>query len=96
LARAACQPVERWRELVSTQQQIQALIIDNLNWTGSRDELTDDYPLIEKHVIDSLGMLKLIPLLEDAFGIEVDDEDLVPTNFGSIGEIASFVEAKRE
>jgi acyl carrier protein len=80
---------------VSTQQQIQDLIVEHLTWAGSSEELTDDYPLIEKQVIDSLGMLKLIPLLEEEFGIEVDDEDLVPTNFGTIGEIASFVESKR-
>jgi acyl carrier protein len=80
---------------VSTQQQIQALIVEHLTWAGSPEELTDDYPLIEKQVIDSLGMLKLIPLLEEEFDIEVDDQDLVPTNFGTIGEIATFVESKR-
>jgi acyl carrier protein len=80
---------------VSTEQQIQDLIIDNLTWTGSRDELTDDYPLIEKHVIDSLGMLKLISLLEEQFGIDVDEEDLVPAHFSTIGDIASFVESKQ-
>jgi acyl carrier protein len=81
---------------VSTEQQIQDLIVDNLDWTGSRDELTDEYPLIERQVIDSLGMLKLISLLEQEFDIEVDDEELVPSNFGTIKDIATFVDSKRE
>jgi acyl carrier protein len=51
--------------------------------------------LIQKHVIDSLGMLKLISLLEERFGIEVGDDDLVPANFGTVREIATLVEAKR-
>jgi acyl carrier protein len=80
---------------VSTEEQIQGLIVENLNWTGPADELTSEYPLIEKHVIDSLGMLKLVSLLEEQFGIDVEDEDLVPTNFSTIAEIASFVESKR-
>jgi acyl carrier protein len=80
---------------VANEEQIRDVIVENLNWTGARDELTDDYPLIEKHVIDSLGMLKLVSLLEERFGIEVADEDLVPTNFWTIGEIASFVESKQ-
>jgi acyl carrier protein len=80
---------------VSTQEQIQDLIIEDLNWTGAREELTDDYPLIEKHVIDSLGMLKLISRLEETFGIHMDDDDLVPANFGTVSEIAALVEAKR-
>ena len=46
-------------------------------------------------MIDSLSMLELISRLEKEFGIEVDDEDLVPTNFATIREIASFVESKR-
>ena len=80
---------------MSTEQQIQDLIVENLGWSGPRSELTDEYALIEKHVIDSLGMLELISLLEKAFGIEVADEDLVPSNFATIRAIATFVESKR-
>jgi acyl carrier protein len=80
---------------VSTEEQVHALIIGHLNWMGSSDELTPEYPLIEQHVIDSLGMLKLVALLEEQFGIDVDDVDLVPTNFSTIAEIASFVDSKR-
>lgn len=83
------------RTQVSNEQQVRELIVGNLNWNGSPADLTDDYPLIENHVIDSLGMLELIALLEKEFGIAVDDEDLVPTNFASIEAIAAFVESKR-
>ena len=80
---------------MSNEQQVRDLIVGNLNWNGSPADLTADYPLIENHVIDSLGMLELIALLEKEFGIAVDDEDLVPTNFASIEAIAAFVESKR-
>jgi acyl carrier protein len=80
---------------VSTEDRVTDLIADNLRWGGTRSELAPDFPLIENHVIDSLGMLTLVSALEDEFGIDVEDEDLVPDNFGTIGQIAAFVDGKR-
>ena len=70
------------------------LIVDHLRWNGSRTELTDDVSLIEKHVLDSLDMMKLISLVEEEFEIEIDDCDVVPANFETIGQIAALVEKK--
>jgi acyl carrier protein len=80
---------------MSTRDTVRRLISTTVTSEGPPGGLTDDYPLIEGHVIDSLDMLKLIPLLEEEFGVEVDDEELVPDNFGTITAIASFIEAKR-
>jgi acyl carrier protein len=80
---------------VSTEQTVRDLIADNVRWGGNKKELTSDFPLIDNHVIDSLGMITLVSALEDEFGIDVDDEDLVPDNFATIGQIAAFVDSKR-
>ena len=40
-------------------------------------------------------MVRLISLLEDEFDVEIDDRDVVPSNFESIGRIAALVESKR-
>jgi acyl carrier protein len=57
--------------------------------------MTDDYPLLEQQVLDSMGMFQLVAYLESEFGIEIDDEELVPANFGTIGDIARLVQRKR-
>jgi len=80
---------------VSTEERIRKFLLEELQLKDSRAELTDDLPLIEGHVIDSLDMLKLVALIEEEFGIDVEDEDLVPDNFASIREIAKFVDSKR-
>lgn len=80
---------------MSTEQKIRELIVGNLSWGGSWSEVTDDYPLLDNHVIDSFGMLKLISLVEEEFDVEIDDEDIVPGNFRTIGDIALLVESKR-
>lgn len=58
-------------------------------------ELTDDFPLIENGVIDSLGILEVVQFIEREFGVEVDDEDLVLDSFGTIARITLLVGAKR-
>ena len=47
---------------------------DNLHWSGSWADVDEDYPLLEKHVVDSLGMITLISLLEEEFDVEIDDD----------------------
>jgi len=80
---------------VSTEERIKDLLAANLQWGGSWADVDEDYPLLEKHVVDSLGMIKLISLVEEEFDIEIDDGDVVPRNFRTIRDLAVFVESKR-
>ena len=80
---------------MSTEQRIKELMVDNLTWSGSWSQIDDDYPLLEKQVVDSFGMLKLISLLEEEFDVTIDDEDVVPDNWRTIRHIAGLVESKQ-
>ena len=80
---------------MSTEERIKNLMASNLHWSGSWSDVDEDYPLLEKQVVDSLGMITLIGLLEDEFGVEIDDGDVVPGNFRTIRQIATLVESKR-
>jgi acyl carrier protein len=59
-----------------------------------RRALSDDAPLLESGIIDSLGVLDVLAFLEPTFGIKIDDEELVPQNFRSVRCLASFVGQK--
>lgn len=76
-------------------EQIRGFVVDELRWDGPRSELTDDLPLIENHVVDSMGLLRLVSWLETTYGISVEDQEVVPANFGSIRQIAELVASKR-
>ena len=78
-----------------TAGRIRQLMAENLTYHGSWSQVDDEYPLLAKHVIDSLGMLKLVSLIEEEFDIEIDDEDVVPGNWKTIRDIAALVESKR-
>jgi acyl carrier protein len=77
------------------QEKVRAFVLNDLQFAGSPDQLTEDFPLIGNDVLDSLGIFQLVSYLERQFGIEVEDAELVPDNFGSIGRIAELVERKR-
>jgi len=74
--------------------RIRVLLVEDLQWQDDPAELTDDLPLIANHVIDSLGLLRLVGRLESEFGIRIADEEVVASNFGSIAQIADFVGSK--
>jgi acyl carrier protein len=80
---------------VSTEGKIKELIQANLTWNGSWSDVDEDYPLLAKGVIDSLGMLKLVSVIEEEFDVEIDDDDIVPDNWRTIRDITGLVEAKR-
>jgi acyl carrier protein len=80
---------------MTTEQKIRQFIVEELNWDGTPDELGDDYPLLDGGAVDSLGIFQIISWLESDFAVDIQDEDIVPENFGTINDIASFIASKR-
>ena len=80
---------------MNTAEMLRNFIVSELHWNGRKDQLTPEYPLIENHVVDSLGLFMLVSFVEEQFGVEVGDEELIPENFGTIGAITALVERKR-
>ncbi len=44
------------------------------------DDFSDEELFLRAGIIDSMGMLQLVAFLQEQFGIEILDEDLVPTS----------------
>ena len=81
-------------EHVSTTERIRSIIVSDLSWAGEPGQLTADYPLLDNHVLDSLGIYQVVSFLQDEFGIDVETADLVPDNFETIGAIERLVSSK--
>jgi acyl carrier protein len=47
--------------------------------------------LIERGIIDSMSLVRLISFLEENYEIQIQDEDIVPENFSSLNKISSFI-----
>ncbi len=79
---------------MSTEDRIRSFILEQLNFKGTPGELSDDYDLIERGVLDSLGVFQMTSFLEREFRIEVRDDELVPEHYGTIGRLARLVDSK--
>jgi|SwirhisoilCB1_FD_contig_31_2934364_length_1304_multi_3_in_0_out_0_2 acyl carrier protein len=54
----------------------------------------DDDSFLQNGVIDSTGILEVQQFVEEEFGIEVSDEDIIPENFDSVEQLARYVSRK--
>ena len=50
--------------------------------------------LLEKGIIDSMGVMELVQFLQDEFGIAIADEEITEDNLRSLAAIGRFVAAK--
>lgn len=53
-----------------------------------------DDSLLDSGIVDSMGTLEIVEYLEDEFGIEMSDEDMVADHFESVSSIAAYVKSR--
>jgi acyl carrier protein len=56
-------------------------------------QIRDDTPLWGG-VLDSVGLMQLMTFIEERFGIEIGDDELTSSDFGTISNIAALVDRK--
>jgi acyl carrier protein len=57
--------------------------------------LGDGDRLLQRGVIDSMGVMELIGFLHSEFDVVVSDEDITEQNLGTLTDIARYVARKR-
>jgi len=73
---------------------IRRYILENLLFTDDESRLSDDASFLEEGIVDSTGVLELVMFVEDTFGIQVEDQEIVPENFDSVAQLAQYVRVK--
>lgn len=63
-------------------------------YIGKSLSLKSETSLMDSGVVDSTGVLEIILFIEERFGIQVNDSEMLPENLDSIGRIAEFVARK--
>ncbi|MBI4259021.1 MAG: acyl carrier protein [Actinobacteria bacterium] len=63
------------------------VLFDEGRQVGDRDELLGD-------VLDSLALLQLVEYIEQQFGFEVDDAEMVPENFRTLDDLERYVRSR--
>jgi acyl carrier protein len=79
---------------MSNVDAIEQFIVEEVAAGRGFDSIGRDDDLLAQEILDSQATLELVAFLEERFGIEVGEEDLVPENFRSVNAIAAFAERK--
>lgn len=76
-------------------ERVRQYVVENYLYMRQDVQLHDDDPLLARGIIDSMGVMEIIALLEDEFGIQVGESEITEENLGSLAAIARYVSAKR-
>jgi acyl carrier protein len=57
-------------------------------------DINSDTLLMDDGIIDSVGLVRLINLIEETYGVKVEDHEIVPENFNSLIAIENIIKQK--
>jgi acyl carrier protein len=77
------------------EREIRSFIADTYLPAQSADEIDAGASLTRAGIIDSVGILELMLFLETDYGIDIPDDEAVPENLDTIGNITRYVRSKR-
>ena len=58
-------------------------------------DVGDQASLLEAGILDSMGVLALVSFIQQRYGVEISDDDMMPEHFDSFDAIATYVASKR-
>ncbi len=74
----------------STEQRLYAFLTEKFP-LARKAGVGRDTGLLEKGILDSLGILDVVSFLETEFSVVVSDDELMPENFQTLGTLSAFV-----
>ena len=69
-------------------------ISQNILFSNKGYPYPDDASFLEEGIIDSMNVMELIMFVEEKFGLEVADEEIIPDNVDSVSKIAAYIRRK--
>ena len=74
-------------------EKVIAYIVENL-LLGDEAGFDDDVSMISAGIMDSTAAIELVAFLDEAFNIQLADEEISPENLDSVSRIVALVERK--
>ena len=76
---------------MEVKEQIKQYIAENFLFSSNGFDMDDDESFLEAGIVDSLGVVELVSFVEETYNIEVPDDDIVPDNFDSVDNLATYI-----
>lgn len=80
---------------MDTTTQVKNILRDSLSLGARADRLTADSPLLGSiPELDSMAVVQIITMVENEFGITIDDDEVSADIFATLGSLVRFVSEK--
>lgn len=76
-------------------EKIRGYLEENFLYMMPNFVLDDDDRLLERGVVDSMGIVEMLTFIEDEFGVKAADDEISEANLGSLRAIVRFVASKQ-
>ncbi len=79
---------------MTIKKRVWEYIESNFFFGAGANAVGDDQSFLDLGVLDSTGVIELVSFLEETYGIQVDDEEMIPENLDSLNNIERYVGEK--
>jgi acyl carrier protein len=77
----------------SIEAQLKQYISENILFSDAYP-FSDETSFLENGVVDSMNVMELVAYVEETYGVDVADSEIVPANFDSVRSLAGFLRNK--
>jgi acyl carrier protein len=74
---------------------IRLYIAENILYRSNGFPYSDDTSFLENGIVDSMNIMEIVMFIEEKYGVQVADEEIIPDNFDSIECLVKFIEMKK-
>ena len=76
-------------------RDLERFVLRTVPGARKRRSIDPDEDLLVRGTLDSLSLMEIVTFIEERYGIEVRDEDLVSENFRTLGAMHAFADGRR-
>lgn len=70
-------------------------IAENILFSPKGYPYPDEASFLENYILDSMNVMELVVFVQEKWGIEIEDTEIVPDNFDSVSCLAEFIRHKQ-
>ena len=80
---------------MTIESQIKEYIAKNLLFSSDGFKYAEEASFLEEGIVDSQGVMELVLFVEENFGIQVKDTEIIPDNFDSVSRLSAYIQRKK-
>lgn len=77
------------KDITQIKEKIKEFILET-SYVSS-EQITDETPIFEQGIMDSMGFISIIGFIEESFSVTPSDDEFIEDNFESINAISNYV-----